>query len=602
MLNRRLLPSRLPEFTKRKTITVREPRQPSFALLMRVWILFIWYFIQVTWLRVRGRLTGAESGRRLRDALERLGGLWIKFGQLLSLRTDVFSYEFCRELGRLQDQVTAFPPRVAKQIIEAELGGPLERYFDKFDEAPLAAASIGQVHLARLPGQGAYVSVKVQRPYTDWEFVRELALVRLVVRAARSLWFVPDLRWDEMLWELEQIVTEETDYRFEASNMTRMRKSLRRHRVYVPKVFRPYCTKQVLVTEFIDGVLMADYIRLLQDDPLRCAVWCEENNIRPRLVARRLYNSQLRQLLEDNLFHGDPHPGNIVLLRDSRVALIDFGTVGSMEREYHQKIELLTRAIAEQDYSKSADLLFLLAGALPARDLVDAKQELIRGLRAWERRAFTEGIPYREKSMSSISNELIKIMFRHGCVADWSFLRITRAQDTMDQCLMHLDPNANYIRLTRQYIRLAERRAKRRALRLNQLRQYAMMLTGALTILGRAAENAMLQGWLIRRQVQVFKGRTSKVSHFFAVVLGRGAQLVVVAGILLALAFLHQHYSSWVPAPITQLFGGILRAAPGLDYVTWLLVLVIMFFAYRTFSRLKKDLSRKERAREGPSG
>jgi hypothetical protein len=128
------------------------------------------------------------------------------------------------------------------------------------------------------------------------------------------------------------------------------------------------------------------------------------------------------------------------------------------------------------------------------------------------------------------------------------------------------------------------------------------MLIGTLSLVGRVAENAMLQGWLIRRQVQVFKGQTSKVSHFFAVVLGRGAQLVVVAGILLALAFLHQHYSSWVPAPITQSFGGIIRAAPGLDYVTWLLILVIMFFAYRTFSRLKKDLSRKERAREGPSG
>jgi ubiquinone biosynthesis protein len=602
MLSRRLLPSRLPDVTERKTIPVREPRKPSVAHLIRVWLLFAWYFIQVVWLWIRGRLTGADSGRRLRDALERLGGLWIKFGQLLSLRTDVFSYEFCRELGRLQDQATAFPPRVAKEIIEGELGGPLERFFDEFDEAPVAAASIGQVHLARLRGRGAWVAVKVQRPYTDWASDRELALVRLVVRAARRLWFVPDLRWEEMLWELDQIVTEETDYRFEASNMRRMRKSLRPHRVYVPRVFGPYCTRRILVTEFIDGVLMTDYIRLLQDDPMRCAAWCEENNIRPSLVASHLYHSLLRQLLEDNLFHGDPHPGNIILLRDSRVALIDFGTVGSMEREYHQKIELLIRAIAGQDYSKAADVLFLLAGALPPQDLVDAKQELIRGLRAWERRVFTAGIAYKDKSMSNISNELIRIMFRHGCIADWSFLRITRAQDTMDQCLMHLDPYANYIRLTKRYIRRAERRAKRRALRLNQLGQYAMMLAGGLAILGRAAENAMLQGWLIRRQVQVFKGQSSKISHFFAVVLGRGAQLLVLAGILVVLALLRQHHSGWVPGPITQLFGDLLRSLPHLGYMTWLLILVIMFFAYRTSRRLKKDLSRSERPRAGPGG
>jgi ubiquinone biosynthesis protein len=581
---------------------VREPRKPSAAHLIPVWILFTWFFFQVTWLRVRGGLTGAEFGRRLRDALERLGGLWIKFGQLLSLRTDVFPYDFCKELERLQDQATAFPPPVAKEIIEGELGGPVEQYFDQFDEAPVAAASIGQVHLARLRAEGVWVAVKVQRPYTDCVFTRELALVRLVVRAASRLWFVPGLRWDEMLWELDQIVAEEIDYRFEASNMRRMRKSLYPHRVYVPKVFPSYSTRQILVTEFIEGVLMTDYIRLLRDDPKRCATWSAENKIRPRLVARRLYDSLLRQLLEDNLFHGDPHPGNIMLLRNNRVALIDFGTVGSMEKEYHQKFELLIKAMAGQDYAKSADLMLLLSGALPPRDLMDAKQELIRGLRAWERRVFTEGIPYREKSMSSISNELIRIMFRHGCVADWSFLRITRAQETMDQCLMHLDPNANYIRLTSQYISRAERRAKRRALRPRQLRQFATMLIGAVGILGRVAENAMLQGWIIRRQVQVFQGETSKISHFFAVVLGRGAQLLLVVGILLALTFLYQHHSSWVPPAITQLFGGLLQALPGFGYGIWLLILVITFVAYRTFSRLKKDLSRRERARNGPSG
>jgi ubiquinone biosynthesis protein len=538
----------------------------------------------------------------LREAFERLGGFWIKFGQLLSLRSDVFSQEFCRELGRLQDQVTAFPSKVAKEIIERELGGPLEHYFDQFDETPVAAASIGQVHRARLLGNGAWVSVKVQRPYTNGVLVRELALLRLMVRAASRLWFVPDLRWEEMMWELDQIVTEETDYRFEASNMRRMRTTLRLHQVYVPNVFRLYCTKQVLVTEFIDGVLMTDYVRLLKDDPIRCAGWCEENNIRPRLVARRLYDSLMRQLLEDNLFHGDPHPGNIMLLRDSRVALIDFGTVGSMEAEYCQKLQMLFGAMAGQDYAKSADLLFLLCGALPPRDLVDAKQELIRGLRAWERRVFTEGIAYREKSISSISNELIKILFRHGCVADWSFLRIIRAQETMDQCLMHLHPNANYIRLANQYIRRAERRGMRKVFRLDQIRQHAMMLIGSLSLLGRATENVTLKGWLVRRQVQVFKGEASKISHFFAVVLGRGAQLLVVLGILAAIAFVHQHHSSWVPGPVGQFLGDILRASPSLDYVTWLLILVIIYFAHRTFSRLKKELARRERARDGPGG
>jgi ubiquinone biosynthesis protein len=109
-----------------------------------------------------------------------------------------------------------------------------------------------------------------------------------------------------------------------------MRKSLWPHRVYVPKVFPSYCTKQVLVTEFIDGVLMTDYIRMLGDDPQRCAAWCAENKIRPRLVARRLYNSLLRQLLEDNLFHGDLHPGTF------NAAMVNWEAIRSMDPSSHR--------------------------------------------------------------------------------------------------------------------------------------------------------------------------------------------------------------------------------------------------------------------------
>jgi ubiquinone biosynthesis protein len=559
---------------------------------------FALLLLQFVLLRIRGKALGMEYGRRLRDALEQLEGLWIKFGQLLSLRSDVFSHDFCNELSRLQDQATGFPPHVARQILEAELGGPVELYFDQFNDAPVAAGSIGQVHLACLRGKKAWVAVKVQRPFIDRSIAQDLSLIRLIVRLIRKLWFVPDLRWDEMLWELDQIAAEETDYRFEASSTRRMRKNLRKHRVYVPKVFTPYCTKRVLTVEFLDGALMTDYIRLLESDPKQCAAWRTENNISPLALANGLYQSLWRQLLEDNLFHGDPHPGNIMLLRDSQVALIDFGTVGSMEKEYHQKYRLLIKAIADQDYAKSADLLFLLSGALPQRDLTEIKQALIRALRAWEKRVFTLGIPYKEKSLSRIANELIGIMFRHGCVADWSFVQITRAQETFDRSFVHLHPNPNYITLTREYFRQAERRAYRRALRVDALRHYVGMVIEALSIPGRAAENMTLQGWLIRRHLQVFQGVTSKIYRLLAIVVGRSGYALLFGMVLLVAVFLHQHYPGAVPAYITSQLGSLFRAFPRLDYAMWIILVVVTIVSYLTLRRLKRDMSHKERERE----
>src|SRR5205807_10162398 len=168
--------------------------------------------------------------------------------------------------------------------------------------------------------------------------------------------------------------------------------------------------------------------------------------------------------------HGDLHPGNIVLLRNNRLALIDFGAVGSMEREYQQTYFMLMQSFATQDYAKAADCLFLISGALPPTDLTEVKQKLIRALRAWELRSYTKGLPYHTKSMSALANELIKILFQYECPADWSFLRITRAQETVDQSLMHLYPTANYKKMMVWYFRRTQKRRPKRWLSREALR------------------------------------------------------------------------------------------------------------------------------------
>jgi ubiquinone biosynthesis protein len=157
-----------------------------------------------------------------------------------------------------------------------------------------------------------------------------MALIRGLIALLRGLHLAGSHRWEELLAELTQIVREEIDYRYEISNLKRMRKSLRAHRIYVPRVFENLSSPRVLVMEFIQGALMVDFIALNQSEPERVSAWARENHIDPEKVGHRLYLSFLRQLFEDDLLHGDLHPGNIILLRNSNIAFIDLGTIGTM--------------------------------------------------------------------------------------------------------------------------------------------------------------------------------------------------------------------------------------------------------------------------------
>src|SRR5207249_3309847 len=274
------------------------------------------------------------------------------------------------------------------------------------------------------------------------------------------------------------------------SNMKRMRKSLRRHNIYVPKVFSRYSSRRVLVTEFIAGALMSDYIELKRANPIGLAAWLNENNIDPQLMARRLCFSLFRQVMEDNLYHGDLHPGNIILLRDSRVALLDFGTIGFLESEYLDKFRLFIKALATHDYSKAADMAFLLLANVPVTDLEPAKEDMIRCLRAWSARTYVKELPYHEKSVDSAWSEVGKVMFAYHCTSEWAYLRIRRAFSTLDASLMQLYPEANYMQLMHSYFRKAERRGLRGLARRRSWNRLVMSLSTAADLPEKISELA----------------------------------------------------------------------------------------------------------------
>lgn len=444
---------------ERPPIEIKEATAPPRWPTLRLIHVFGRFLLTNLILRMRSRLDPDDRALRLRQAFEELGGLWIKIGQLLSLRTDVFSAPVCRELARLQYRVQGFPFSEVRTSIEAGTGLSMSAIFSAFDENPLAAASVSQVHRAVLRRNGREVAVKVLRPHAALSFQRDLVNLGRFISLLETLRFAPHMFWRKGLWELEQMVNEELDFRYEAANTRRMRKTLREHDVYVPKVFLRYSSRDVLVTEFIPGVLMSDFIHVGQHDPERAAAWCRENRVDPAKLGRRLMESALRQLFEDNLFHADLHPGNILLMRGNHVALIDFGTIGSCTQSFLITYKGSLAALAEKDYLRAADMTLRLAIEPPAAgDLQNLRMELVRNYRHWEGRTHLHGLGYHERSLAAAGSDSGRILFDHKVQLSWEFMRISRTWGTLDASLSFLMPEANFMKLFASYAKKSQKR------------------------------------------------------------------------------------------------------------------------------------------------
>jgi ubiquinone biosynthesis protein len=539
------------------------------ARVLSAWVL------RVGWLRVTGRLTHLENARQLTQLLERLGGLWIKFGQLLSLRVDLFSAELCRELTAMQTRGAPFSFEEARRIVEEDLGAPLERHFGDFDERPFATTWNSQVHRARLVRENVWVAVKILRPGTKEVFERDLAVMTRFVRVVMRLRLAPSVRWEEGLAELRQIAREEADLRFEAAAVERLRKNLPRRKILVPDVFHDYSTSRIFVSEFIHAALMSDMVRLRREDPERLNRWLAANDIDPRRVARRLIFSLLRQLFEDNFYHGDLHPGNIVLLRGSRVAFLHFGSCTFTEREYLQKLRLFFRALATRDYAKAADLCFLLCGQLPVIDVESVKALVVRDLRTWATRTFVKELDYDEKSIDHATIVVTQTLFEHGCAVDWPFLRVRRAVTVLDASLACLYPEVNYTRLCGRYFQKADQRAIAATIGRPLVARTVAGFSRALDLQERFAEYSLFQGGIIRRHAQVFQGATDKLSELVALILGQCLLVLGVGAAFLAAVIVEQQAPGSLATLLgRQLAGLVSRAAAIGPQLAWGLLAV----------------------------
>lgn len=589
MLEASSIPSRLLPGELRPAVPIRPVQRPTGARIF--YVLGCIAGLVIAFFRSRSdRDNGPDRfAREVRATFERMGGLWIKAGQFMALRVDLLPVSLCRELARLQTRALGFPPALAREIVERELGAPIDRVFDVWEDAPFAAASIGQVHRARLRVEQVWVAVKVQKPYSAELFSRDFMVMAGVAHLAHTLRIYRHMRWQEGLAELRQIMREELDFGFEAASTRKMRRLLKAHRVYVPVVFSRYCSARVMVTEFLDMVLMADYLRVAQSDPARLREWQAENRVHPRLVARRLVHSFQRQMMEDNRFHGDMHPGNIGLLRNSRVALIDFGTTNFTEREYLQKFRGFMRALATGEFSKAADLCLMLCGSLPTIDLAHLHARLTRVIQAWATRSWVKALPFHDKSMDNLTLEVMQVLLGDGCTMDWAWLRLHRASSTLDASLIELHPGIDYRKVTAAYFSKAEGRRARQAIAVMGVQRAISIVNETLDLPARLQEYVALQATLIRREVKVFQGIVDRTTASMSTILSILRMLVLVQAVTTIVAVAATGMTVLGPT-VTRWLSDLPLRVPASDPRSLVLVLVLDAWLWLALFRIQRAL------------
>jgi ubiquinone biosynthesis protein len=329
----------------------------------------------------------SERGRHLREMLDELGPTFVKFGQLLSTRPDVVPPDIVAELRSLQDDVTPFPFAQVREVVEEELGLTLEQAFLEFGEAPIAAASIGQVHRAVLPN-GDEVVVKVQRPNAPGQIENDIALLyqaaRLIKERVRALDFI-DV--NDVVDEFARFIRQELDYKLEARHADTFRRNFAGSpTVVVPRVYWDYSGTRMLTLEYLAGVQLAD---------LELDVTALEAR---RELAYRVTDTWMEMIFRHGFFHGDPHPANVLVLDGGRIGLVDFGLVGKL---------------TDEDLSRLTRLF------------IDAATENVEAL---PRRLAELGVRYPKEREDEFTTELRELFYRYygASLADIDPIQVIR--------------------------------------------------------------------------------------------------------------------------------------------------------------------------------
>jgi ubiquinone biosynthesis protein len=389
-----------------------------------------------------------QLGVQLRMAFEHLGLTYVKLGQYLAMRFDILPPEVCRELGKLFDDVGPMPLERAYALIEEELGAPVDELFAEFDPEPLAAASVAQVHEARTR-DGERVAVKVQRPGIERVFRADIGIMRRFTLLADALHLLGRLSATEMLDQFARWTLRETDFVQEGETAERVTRNAEPFEVE-PGVRWDLTTSRVLTLGFIEGVTLAHLVRIIEEGGKELLA-----ELHPQydveLILHRLTFSSLSQIFRAGLFHGDPHPGNVIILDDNRVAFVDFGIFGDLtpyDREIlGEQIEQL--AVGNIDASlRSYTRQLTITEESDARGY---REEARAVLQEWYDTSLRDDTPLASRHLGKYIGRMIDISRRYRLLYDMDFLLYWRAMNALDSTALRMSPEFDLMGEVRQF-------------------------------------------------------------------------------------------------------------------------------------------------------
>ena len=358
---------------------------------------------------------------KLRLMLQELGTTFIKLGQLMSTRPDVVGEKIANEMANLQDDNPAISYDQVKKIVERELHGSIDELFEEFSEQHLATASIGQVHEAKLI-TGERVAVKVQKEGITDKIDLDLRIMKYVANRADK--WNADLRKINLpgiMEEFDRSIHKEIDYNNEFMNMQRIELNFEDNpEIHIPETYSKYCSSKVLTMEFIDGTKLNDVYESTGDE------------FDKKLLAKNLLDSYLQQLFIDGFFHGDPHPGNIMILENNVLCYLDLGMMGFFDEEFKKNLSELMILFVDQDVDGLINQLMYM-------DILDYDIET-RTLKRDLNDLFGRYFGVELNRFNGVLEELLNLMQEYGVILPNEFVTMARGLSMVESIAKNLDP------------------------------------------------------------------------------------------------------------------------------------------------------------------
>ncbi|GAA5128472.1 ABC1 kinase family protein [Alloalcanivorax gelatiniphagus] len=387
-----------------------------------------------------------KNARRFRKTSLEQGGAFLKIGQILSSRPDLLPAAWVEELAQLQDQARPESFEAVRAVIEAEFDAPLEQLFEQFDPEPLAAASIGQVHRARLP-DGRQVAVKVQRPGLDDVIELDLSLLKIFIDSVRGA--LPPMDFDTIIGEIQRTVRDELDYRGEARAMRQVRAALDgKDAVTVPATVDHLCSRRVLTSEFIDGrkltTVLDEYRQQGRDEAIAATL-------------HTLLDAWFHQVLVGGVFQADPHPGNLLVEPSGRLVVLDFGCTMTLPEPFRRGyLRVLQASIVgeRQVIAETLNELGFVTRSGEPDTLLAFTDALLDQLRDGLLTAGNDGSqwPGPEQVMAQVRDLLIRMGDDPVEKIPAEFVMLARVFGTLGGLFLHYQPRVDMARLVLAYL------------------------------------------------------------------------------------------------------------------------------------------------------